>query len=179
MSFIIQASHYSVVGISLHLLGFLSALSALSALDTGGTTTRRVGVGLKEVDVHSNDSLLALLGVERDDVSLVEDLESSSVDGGDVDEDVSAAIIGADEAESLLGVEPLDGTLGEPAGLDEGLSLSNLGHLDGALGGNLLGGRSDQRGRNRLESVEAGQHGGSETDILQGQSRQLGPNAPF
>jgi hypothetical protein len=36
---------------------------------------------LKEVDVHSNDSLLALLGVERDDVSLVEDLESSSVDG--------------------------------------------------------------------------------------------------
>lgn len=46
-----------------------------------GTTTRGVGVGLDQVDVDSDDSLGALLSIVGDDVSLIENLESSSVDG--------------------------------------------------------------------------------------------------
>ena len=47
---------------------------------TRHATTGRVGVGLDDVHIDSDDSLGALFSVISDDVSLIEDLESSSVD---------------------------------------------------------------------------------------------------
>lgn len=43
--------------------------------------TRRVGVGLDDVDIDGNNSLRTLFSIVGDDVSLIQDLESSTVDG--------------------------------------------------------------------------------------------------
>src|SRR4051812_17762121 len=60
------------------------------------------GVGLR--------TLLALDDLEGDPLALVEALVAVHLDGRVVDEDVLAAVDG-DEAEALLGVEPLHGAL--------------------------------------------------------------------
>jgi hypothetical protein len=56
-------------------------------------------------------ALLALDDVEADPLILLERAESAVLDGGVVDEEISATFIGRDETESLFGVEPLDSAL--------------------------------------------------------------------
>ena len=55
--------------------------------------------------------LLALGQIEADALVLIQGAEAAVLDGGVVDEEVGAAFVGGDEAETLLGVEPLNGTL--------------------------------------------------------------------
>src|SRR5262245_27997808 len=64
-------------------------------------------------DVLRLGALLALRGVELDALVLIEALVAAIGDGGEVDEDVLAAVVGGDEAEALLAVEPLHGALGQ------------------------------------------------------------------
>src|ERR1035438_6522167 len=66
---------------------------------------------LELLDVRGLGALLALGHFEADALVLVQCTEAATLDGGVVDEEVSAALVGGDEAEALLGVEPLDGTL--------------------------------------------------------------------
>src|SRR3954452_22381197 len=56
-------------------------------------------------------ALGALGEVELDLLVLLERLVAAGLDGGEVDEHVLAAAVLRDEAEALLGVEPLDGSL--------------------------------------------------------------------
>src|SRR5690242_5260958 len=56
-------------------------------------------------------ALGALRDVELDLLVLVEGLVALRLDGRVVNEDVIAAVLLGDEAEALLGVEPLDGAL--------------------------------------------------------------------
>src|SRR3954452_24920606 len=56
-------------------------------------------------------ALGALGEIELDLLVLVERLVATGLDGGEVDEHVLAAAVLRDEAEALLGVEPLDGAL--------------------------------------------------------------------
>src|SRR3954447_16116367 len=56
-------------------------------------------------------TLRALRDVELDLLVLVEGLVALRLDRGVVNEDVVAAVLLSDEAETLLGVEPLDGAL--------------------------------------------------------------------
>src|SRR4051812_218219 len=67
--------------------------------------------GSDRADVLRLRALLALRGVELDALVLVEALVAGSGDGGVVDEHVLAAVIGSDEAEALLAVEPLHSAL--------------------------------------------------------------------
>jgi len=64
-------------------------------------------------DVGSAGLLLAVipLGVEEDGLTFVQALESLSVDGAEVDEDILSSVVGGDEPEPLFGVEELDGSL--------------------------------------------------------------------
>src|SRR5690242_15553602 len=55
-------------------------------------------------------SLVAGLGVEGDTRALVEGLEAARVDPRVVDEEVLALVVRRDEAEALVGVEPLHGS---------------------------------------------------------------------
>src|SRR5687767_8094531 len=68
-------------------------------------------VGLDGDDVLRLRALRALRDVELDPLVLVEALVALRLDGGEVDEDVGTAAVLRDEAEALLGVEPLHGTL--------------------------------------------------------------------
>jgi hypothetical protein len=64
-----------------------------------------------DADVLGLGTLGALREVELDLLVLVERLVAAGLDGGVVDEHVLAAVILSDEAETLFGVEPLDGSL--------------------------------------------------------------------
>src|SRR3954449_644795 len=56
-------------------------------------------------------SLRALARLEGDALVLLEGAEPVALNGRVVDEDVRAVVVSRDEAEALLGVEPLDGAL--------------------------------------------------------------------
>src|ERR671921_965885 len=64
-----------------------------------------------DADVLGLRTLGALGEIELDLLTLVEGLVAAGLDGGEVDEHVLAAAILRDEAETLLGVEPLDSSL--------------------------------------------------------------------
>jgi hypothetical protein len=59
------------------------------------------------LDVVGLRSLLALRGLERHPLALVQGLEAASHDRRVVDEDVLAPVVRRDESEALLAVEPL------------------------------------------------------------------------
>jgi len=56
-------------------------------------------------------ALVALTDLERHALVLLESAEAATLDLGVVNEDVSTAVFGSDEAEPLLGVEPLHDAL--------------------------------------------------------------------
>ena len=62
-------------------------------------------------DVGGLGALLALGDIEADPLVFEQGAEPPILDGGVMDEQVSAATIGGDEAETLFGVEPFDGAL--------------------------------------------------------------------
>src|SRR3954451_21071838 len=64
--------------------------------------------GADRVGLHA---LLALAGGEAHALVLVKGAVAARLDRGVVDEDVLASVIGGDEAEALLGVEPLHGAV--------------------------------------------------------------------
>src|SRR3954468_210152 len=66
--------------------------------------------GSERADVLRLRALLALGDVELHLLILVEAAEAARRDRGEVGEDVGAAVVRADEAEALVGVEPLHGT---------------------------------------------------------------------
>src|ERR687893_789295 len=83
-----------------------------------GKRPRRVGLDgasssprSERTDVLRLRALGALGDVELDLLVLVEGLVALRLDGRVVHEDVVAAVLLRDEAETLLGVEPLDGAL--------------------------------------------------------------------
>src|SRR5690554_4631107 len=82
--------------------------------DTGrrrqGMTGRlRAGAWSQRADVLRLRALGALGGLELDLLVLVEGAVPGRRDGRVVHEDVGAAVLGSDEAEALLSVEPLHG----------------------------------------------------------------------
>ena len=64
---------------------------------------------LQRLDADGFQTLLALLDLHTDALVFSQRTDARTLDGGDVDENVLAAIVGSDEAEALGGVEPLDG----------------------------------------------------------------------
>ena len=64
---------------------------------------------LQRLDADGFQTLLALLDLHADALVFSQRTDARTLDGGDVDENVLAAIVGSDEAEALGGVEPLDG----------------------------------------------------------------------
>src|SRR5699024_1052971 len=85
---------------------------------TAGPPPQRVGVPPGPVRSRSERAdrlrlraLLSLADLELDLLVLLEGLESTALDGGVVDKDVSGAVLGRDEPVALLRVEPLDGAL--------------------------------------------------------------------
>src|ERR671919_2442924 len=79
------------------------SISIFSSLGTAGCAS-------DEADVHRLRSLVARLLLVLDLGVLGERLEALTVDAGVVHEQVAVAIIGSDEAVTLLVVEPLDGS---------------------------------------------------------------------
>jgi len=83
----------------------LAALAALAAALTGLAIA---------VAGHVNGGGLSLLvvplHVERARFAVVKNLVAVGVDAGEVDEDILGPVLGADEAEPLLGVKELNGT---------------------------------------------------------------------
>src|ERR671925_295786 len=71
----------------------------------------RVGAWSGGADVVRLRALLALAGFEGDPLALLQRLVPAAGDSGVVDEDVLAAVVGGNEAEALLAVEPLHGAL--------------------------------------------------------------------
>src|SRR3954447_4624336 len=65
---------------------------------------------LERGDVDGLGALVPGLGVEGDLRALRQRLEAVGVDAGVMDEEVLAALVGRDEAEALVVVEPLDGS---------------------------------------------------------------------
>src|SRR4051812_42563867 len=88
--------------------------------ETAPPDARSVLAGLQLARGHLAAALIALQ-LEDDLLAFVQRAEARALDGGDVHEDVVAAVVGLDEAEALGGVEPLHG-----AG-SHVLSLSSLG----------------------------------------------------
>src|SRR3954453_18648491 len=72
---------------------------------------------LERRDVDGLGALVPGLGVEGDLRSLGQRLEAAAVDPRVMDEEVLAALVGGDEAEALVVVEPLHGSgrHGEPS----------------------------------------------------------------
>ncbi len=71
------------------------------------------------LDVGGLGALLALSDFEADALILVQRAEAAALDGGVVNEEISAALVGGDESEALFSVEPLDDAfaqLGAPMG---------------------------------------------------------------
>src|SRR4051812_18440082 len=75
-----------------------------------GGEPRGVECRLKRGDVDGLRALVAGLGVVGDLRVLGQRLEAVGVDAGVVDEEVLATVVGRDEAEALVVVEPLDGS---------------------------------------------------------------------
>src|SRR3954453_17956608 len=71
-------------------------------------TGSRTG-SLQRLDADGFQTLLALLDLHADALVFSQRADARTLDSGDVDENVLAAIVGSDEAEALGGVEPLDG----------------------------------------------------------------------
>jgi hypothetical protein len=67
--------------------------------------------GLEFLDVGRLRALLALGNFEAHALVLVQRAESTALDGGVMDEEISPTFVGGDETEALLSVEPLDGAL--------------------------------------------------------------------
>src|SRR3982750_74096 len=65
---------------------------------------------LERLDVRGRGALRTLLRVEAHLRALGERLEAAALDRVEVDEQVLARLIGRDEAEALVVVEPLDGS---------------------------------------------------------------------
>src|SRR5919107_269232 len=76
-------------------------------------TAKRSGpfVVKSDADVLGLRTLGALRDIKLDLLVLVEGLVAAGLDGGEVDEHVVASAVLRDEAETLVGVEPLDGSL--------------------------------------------------------------------
>src|SRR5919107_2224101 len=76
-------------------------------------TAKRSGpfVVKSDADVLGLRTLGALRDIKLDLLVLVEGLVAAGLDGGEVDEHVLASAVLRDEAENLVGVEPLDGSL--------------------------------------------------------------------
>src|SRR5690348_1761457 len=71
-----------------------------------------VVIDLEDLQVHRRRlAVTAGLGLERDLLSFVEVAEASAFNGRDMHEHVVATGIRLNEAEALLGIEPLDGAL--------------------------------------------------------------------
>src|ERR671917_2158085 len=66
--------------------------------------------GSERADVLRLRALRALRHVELDALVLLERAVARRLDGGEVGEDVSRAVLGGDEAVALLSVEPLHGS---------------------------------------------------------------------
>ena len=64
---------------------------------------------LQRLDADGFQTLLALLDLHADALVFSQRTDARTLDGGDVDENVLAAVVRSDEAEALGGVEPLDG----------------------------------------------------------------------
>ena len=60
-------------------------------------------------DVRGLRATVTLRDVELDALVLLQVAETLAADGGEVREEVGASIVGGDEAEALVAVEPLDG----------------------------------------------------------------------
>src|SRR5262245_35546232 len=82
--------------------------------DTGAvwafTSTERRSLLPAELNVCCLRPLLPLRHLERNFRALIQRLEAAASDGREVDEQIVAAFIGGNEAVSLLGAEPLDGS---------------------------------------------------------------------
>src|SRR5258708_28651223 len=76
----------------------------------GGDWRARSSTGDDQVDGLRTLALLVGLDVEGDALPLGQRLEPGALDGGDVHEDVAAAVVRVDEAVAPLGVEELDRT---------------------------------------------------------------------
>src|ERR1700730_8733215 len=76
----------------------------------GGDWRARSSTGDDQVDGLRTLALLIGLDVDRDALPLGQRLEPGALDGGDVHEDVAAAVVRLDEAVAALGVEELDRT---------------------------------------------------------------------
>jgi hypothetical protein len=66
---------------------------------------------LQFLDVGRLGALLALRDFEADALILVQRAESAALDGSVMDEEIGTTLVGSDETEALLSVEPLDGAL--------------------------------------------------------------------
>src|SRR5207253_3511412 len=77
---------------------------------SAGDRRARPSTGDDEVDGLRTLALLVGLDVEGDALPLGQRLEPGALDGGDVHEDVAAAVVRLDEAVAALGVEELDRT---------------------------------------------------------------------
>src|SRR5690349_25142628 len=86
------------------------ALAAASARGSAASPPISVRDLRDDADVLGLQALGAASGVELDLLVLVERAESARREGAEVREDVGAAVVGGDEAEALVGVEPLDGS---------------------------------------------------------------------
>ena len=75
-------------------------------------TVTKSRVVLDDVDVRGVRALRAGLGVEGDLRAFGQRLEAGAVDGGMVDEEILTGLVGRNEPEALLLVEPLNGTCG-------------------------------------------------------------------
>src|SRR5215210_3568235 len=81
-----------------------------SSFGLAAPSPRRGGRRLQRGDVDRLRALVAGLGIEGDLRALGQRLEAVGVDAGVVDEEVLATLIGRDEAEALVVVEPLHGS---------------------------------------------------------------------
>src|SRR5688500_11339134 len=88
-----------------------SASSVVAPSSATATTAAAGGPAAESRHVLRGRALLPLHDVELHALALVERLEAPALDGGVVDEQVLASVLGRDEAEALVVVEPLDGAL--------------------------------------------------------------------
>ena len=71
----------------------------------------RNGEELDLLNVGGLGALLALGDFEAHALVLIQGAEAAALNGSVVDEEISTALVGGDESETLFGVEPLDGAL--------------------------------------------------------------------
>lgn len=83
--------------------------------------SRRFDVALERADVFCLQALLALCDIELDTLVFFQRTVAVGLNGAEVREHVGTSVIGGNEPESLIGVEPFNGSLGH------GISLFVLG----------------------------------------------------